>query len=189
MLDALPSPCPIPVGYLGAPRGSSCARVLSADPSPEHATQFLRSTRSLGGSGGEGGEECKRECCVTAGKFWPRAILDYYLASTTWQRNRFSDRSSAVWLQLGVYSCTVTYQSIPGSFAKYPTEVFGKVRHGLNSLLHTPARFSADSILVPDNLVSSVRPPKNSPGTEFTLPNAPLVSITSPYIPGRPQNL
>ena len=43
--------------------------------------------------------------------------------------------------------------------SKYPTQVFGKFRHGLNTLSNTPVWFGAVSTPVPDTSVSSVRPP------------------------------
>ena len=56
---------------------------------------------------------------------------------------------------------------------KYRTEVFGKVRYGLNTLPNTPVRFGMNSIPVPGTWVSSAPPPKIL-RYRCALPNIPL---------------
>ena len=51
--------------------------------------------------------------------------------------------------------------------SKFPTEVFGKVRYGLDTLPNTPIRFGTNSTPVPDTSVSSLRPQYQHPTLRY----------------------
>ena len=71
-------------------------------------------------------------------------------------------------------------QNIPGySLCKHTTEVFGRVRYGLNTLPKTLKWFGVDLIPVPNTSVNSVRPPKMRRVLIYAIEH------TLAYIPGR----
>ena len=91
-------------------------------------------------------------------------FFSFFVQTQPWDRGGFSKGA------FGSVSYQVRTKVYRGYLlGDYFTEVFGEVRHGLNTLPHTPVRYGTHSIPVPDTPVSSVRPQIPVPNSSIFL--------------------